>query len=73
MPDKKETHPGHIANINFKLEKATSGAYKFYEVDEAGNKKGVADGAVVGTLYVRKAALPAGVTPTGVSVDLDLT
>lgn len=72
MTEKKPTHEGHIANISFKLEKATPGSFKFYEVDEAGNKKDIAGGAVVGTLYVRKAALPAGVTPTGVTVDLDL-
>lgn len=56
-------------DIKFKFEKETPGAVRFQEVDEDGNTKSLADGATVGTLYIRKTAL-GGVKPSTLEVTI---
>lgn len=46
--------------LSFKLEKETSGALRYQEVNAEGAPLTNADGAKVGTLYVRKTAMPDG-------------
>jgi hypothetical protein len=41
----------------FKLKKETSGAVQYEEVNENGSKKTDMDGAVMGSMYLRKATL----------------
>jgi len=48
--------------IQFKLEKETSGTYRYQEVDAAGDKIEQA-WAKVGSLYVRKSAFEYGTKP----------
>jgi hypothetical protein len=55
--------------LQFKFEKETPGAVQFKEVDEAGLKIEQKD-SVIGTLYVRKAALDHGTLPAGCSLTL---
>ena len=44
--------------VKFKLEKLTPGALRYAEVDETGNPvKGDVNGALIGSLYLRKAAM----------------
>ena len=54
--------------VRFKLERETKGAVRYEEVDKSGNKKAIADGATVGTLYLRKSsvgdAIPKSLTVT---------
>lgn len=64
-------HPGHITQLFFKFKNDTKGALRYDEVDEKGNvRAGDADGAFVGTLYLRKAALK-GKVPKELTIDLD--
>jgi len=67
----EKTHAGHIAKVSFELIKTTPGALRYQEVDENGvHLKTDADGAIVGTLYLRKAKLD-GRTPKRITFDLD--
>ena len=43
--------------VKFVMEKATPGTIRFQEVDDNGTPRKANDGAVVGTLYIRKTAL----------------
>ena len=43
-----------------RIEKETKGAYRYSEITEEGRDKPMAEGAAIGTLYIRKAALPNG-------------
>jgi len=40
--------------LDFKHERSTKGAHRFQETDKAGNFVTTNNGAVIGTLYVRK-------------------
>lgn len=53
----------------FQLEKATPGALRFQEVASDGTKISIADGAKIGTLYVRKSALD-GEVPQKATVEI---
>ncbi len=54
----KNNNDPHIAVVNFKLFGDTKGAVRYQEVDDAGNPKtNDATGALVASLYLRKAAL----------------
>jgi hypothetical protein len=54
--------------FTFKVE--TKGAFRYQEVDESGKVlKGDADGATVGTLYLRKKAL-SGKAPSVLAVEI---
>lgn len=57
--------------IKFMLERATKGALRYQEVDDAGTPLTNADGAKVGTLYFRKTAFP-GAEPKGLIVNVDV-
>ena len=57
--------------LNFRIEKETKGAVQYKECNSNGSVKAISDGAVIGTLYVRKAALPASGIPPVLSVDLE--
>lgn len=46
------------ATVNFIFERATKGAVRFQEVDAKGMHKDAYNGAVVGTLYIRKDNMP---------------
>ena len=43
--------------VNFAWERETPGAVRYREVDSKGNVRTNADGAVIGTLYLRKAQI----------------
>ena len=58
--------------IYFRFEKETPGAVRYQETDKEGNKKTVADGAVIGTLYLRKSSFGNNTIPTTVTVALSL-
>lgn len=40
--------------IKFRLRNETKGALRYQEVDDSGNDKNIGEGAVVGSLYLRK-------------------
>lgn len=54
--------------INMLLERETKGALRYAEVDEQGNQVEAADGAKIGTLYIRKTALQGAPKAITVSV-----
>ena len=56
--------------INFIKERETKGAVRYTETDADGEVIGIPDGALVGTLYVRKATF-AGVIPGALAVTID--
>lgn len=58
--------------IKFALERETKGAVRFQEVDGKGAALDIADGAQIGTLYVRKSALPGGVIPKSLDVEVKI-
>jgi hypothetical protein len=43
--------------VHFTFDRETPGTMRYQEVDEQGKPKKASNGAVVGTLYVRKSAL----------------
>ena len=52
------TSPNHLTIVKFELLTETKGAVRYQEVDKDGVAlKSDTDGAVVGSLYLRKAAL----------------
>lgn len=55
---------------NFILVKETKGALRYEQVDDAGKKVEIEDGASIGTLYVRKSAFPAGHTPERLAIEV---
>ncbi len=48
---------GSTTTVMFSFEKETPGSVRYQESDADGNAIKIADGATVGTLYVRKTAL----------------
>jgi len=50
-----------MLKLEMKLEKETKGAVRYQELAYDGSVKTIADGAILGTLYIRKAAFPGGV------------
>lgn len=58
-----------MTKLTFAFEKETPGAVRFQETDDSGQKITIADGAKVGTLYVRKTALD-GVVPKRLEVTI---
>lgn len=68
-PVKKTVNePSGLDGIPFKLERDTKGAVVYKEVDSKGRV--LKEGYVVGTLYVRKDALPEGDTPEKITVSI---
>lgn len=63
----------HLTIVNVKWLADTKGAVRYQEVDDAGNPK-TGDGAVVGSLYLRKAALKSlnKGTPKGLRLHIDV-
>lgn len=55
--------------LKFKLERETKGAVRYQETDNNGNELDIANGAKVGTLYLRKTAL-SGVIPANLQVTI---
>ncbi len=45
---------GTRTEVFFALEKSTKGAHRYMEVDDNSNQVKVKDGALIGTLYLRK-------------------
>lgn len=65
----------HIAIVKFTLLRETKGANLYQEIDASGNHlKGDPDGAVIGSLYLRKAALSklGKGTPKSLSLHIDI-
>jgi hypothetical protein len=56
--------------VIFSFEKETKGAVRFQETDAAGHPISIADGAKIGTLYVRKSALN-GTVPVKLKATLE--
>lgn len=54
--------------LTFAFEKETKGAVRFQETDSEGKP---AFAPMVGTLYIRKSAIPNGVIPQSVSVTIE--
>lgn len=54
--------------VKFKLERETTGAFRYQEVDDNGNPLQLTGGALIGTLYLRKSEMPARWTELEVSV-----
>lgn len=50
-----------VITVNFTLERETPGAVRYMEVDDNGEQLEIADGAKIGTLYIRKSALGGGI------------
>lgn len=55
--------------VLFQLERETKGAVRYMEVDASGNTKAIGEGAVIGTLYIRKTSLE-GQVPTSLSIEV---
>lgn len=55
--------------VNFILEKETKGALRYQEASVEGKPKSISEGAVIGTLYVRKSALSSAV-PQALVIEL---
>ena len=72
MATKKTAAPVATSkNVKFNFERETPGAVRFQEVDSTGRAlKSDMDGALVGTLYLRKQALGDGTVPKSVTVSL---
>lgn len=67
----KIDHPNHMAKINFKFDYDTKGAIRYVELNDKGQPvKTDAEGALIGTLYLRKAKLN-GKMPKGFTIDMD--
>lgn len=58
-----------LVTAHFMFERATPGTNRYMEVDGNGNKKSNADGAVIGTLYIRKTAV-SGDLPKAFHIDI---
>lgn len=56
--------------VTMNLEKETPGAIRYMEVDAKGNQVTMADGAKIGTLYMRKVAFGKAV-PKSISVTVN--
>lgn len=56
--------------VKFHVEKTTPGAVRFKEVDDKGERVTIADGASIGTLYIRKSALGTNV-PEDITVTVE--
>ena len=57
--------------LNFIIEKETPGAVQYKEVNDSGVRKPIFE-AAIGTLYVRKSAMPQSGIPKAISVELTL-
>ena len=58
-------------NLSFALERVTPGAARYQELDQAGQPVTTANGAKVGTLYLRKTALGKDI-PNNVKVEITI-
>jgi hypothetical protein len=68
----QEENVVETTRVKFKLVDKTKGALRYVEIDDEGNeRKTDADGAIIGTLYLRKAAQK-GKLPEEWSADLYL-
>lgn len=56
-------------NIEFAIERETKGAVRYNEVDDDGNPISFDEGAVIGTIYLRKSQL-GGTVPEKLSVTI---
>lgn len=61
-----------VSTCLFKLKNETPGALRYEQVDVSGNIFNIGDGALIGTLYLRKSALN-GVVPKEFKLDLTIT
>ena len=59
--------------VHFNYEKETPGTYRYREVDDDGNTKTVANGAVIGPLYIRKSAMPRKLTNLKIETKKNVT
>lgn len=73
VPAAEQSAPAFTAH--FMLEKETSGAVRYMQVTsaESSTQFTVAEGAQIGTLYIRKAAFAKGKTPKRFSIDVHVT
>lgn len=71
-PTKKPSTPApvftHTREAVFKLKKETPGAVQYEEVNENGSRRTDMDGAVMGSLYLRKATLRGEKAPDPIKV-----
>lgn len=58
----------NVISVKLQFERETKGAVRFQEVDDAGNPKDIAAGAVIGTLYLRKSGING--IPKGLTVNI---
>lgn len=58
--------------VKFAFEKSTAGAHRFQEVDKDGNTLTTNDGAMIGTLYLRKSGV-GDTAPKGLEVTIKTT
>jgi hypothetical protein len=54
----KEKQTSVTLHANFIFERETKGAVRYMEVNDKGEKLEMTDGALIGTVYLRKAKLP---------------
>ncbi len=59
-----------MMKVYLKLEKTTPGAVRYQETRDNGEVFKVQEGAVLGTLYVRKTAWPSGKYPENLIVEI---
>lgn len=57
--------------VNMVLERDTKGAVRYQEVDEKGGNKDIAQGARIGTLYIRKSAFDGKPIPKAIEVTIN--
>ena len=75
MPNIKNARPSSVAaasstRVTMLLDRETKGALRYQEVDSSGAALELVN-SVIGTLYLRKSALPRGVVrPVRISVEL---
>lgn len=56
--------------VKFLLDQETKGALRYKEVDDNGTPREITEGAKIGTLYIRKTAIP-GKQPPALSVTVE--
>ena len=59
------------AEINFEKERETKGAVRYQELDKSGAPAAIGDGAIIGTIYIRKAAFRDGEFPPAIQITLE--
>lgn len=60
---------GQTITVKMAFERSTKGAVRFQEVTNDGTPINIADGAKIGTLYIRKSALD-GTEPKSLSITI---